>query len=88
MGRRRLSRQARRMAMMAVAVPMAAWGLEQAAQRLESRNPGSVWPSRLRQGADSLGGWGQGPLADRLRRPSTTVTRITTPPDDDQRRGS
>jgi hypothetical protein len=81
MGRRRLSRQARRMAMVAVAVPMAAWGLEQAAQRLEGRNLGSAWPGRLRQGADWLGGWAQGPLADRLRRPTTTVTRITTPDD-------
>ena len=79
MGRRRLNRQARRMAMVAVAVPMAAWGLEQAAQRLEGRNPGSAWPGRLRQGADWLGVWGQGPLADRLRRPTTTVTRITPP---------
>ena len=79
MGRSRLSRQARRMAMVAVAVPMAAWGPEQAAQRLEGRNPGSAWPGRLRQGADWLGVWGQGPLAGRLRRPTTTVTRITTP---------
>ena len=79
MGRRRRNRQARRMAMMAVAVPIAAWGLEQAAQRLEGRNPRSAWPGRLRQGADWLGVWGQGPLADRLRRPTTTVTRITTP---------
>ena len=79
MGRRRLNRQARRMAMMAVAVPIAAWGLEQAAQRLEGRNPRSAWPGRLRQGADWLGGWAQGPLADRLRWPTTTVTRITTP---------
>ena len=82
MGRRRRSRQARRMAMVAVAVPMAAWGLEQAAQRLEGRNPGSAWPGRLRQGADWLGGWAQGPLADRLRRPTTTVSRITTRPGD------
>jgi hypothetical protein len=81
MGRRRRSRQARRMAVVAVAVPMAAWGLEQAAQRLEGRNPGSMWPGRLRQGADWLGGLGQGPLADRLRRPTTTVTRITKPDD-------
>ena len=81
MGRRRRNRQARRMAMMAVAVPIAAWGLEQAAQRLEGRNPRSAWPGRLRQGADWLGVWGQGPLADRLRRPTTTVTRITTPDD-------
>ena len=81
MGRRRLSRQARRTAMVAVAVPMAAWALEQAAQQLEGRNPGSAWPGRLRQGADWLGVWGQGPLADRLRRPTTTVTRITTPDD-------
>jgi hypothetical protein len=63
----------------AVAVPMAAWGLEQAAQRLDGRNPRSVWPGRLRQAADWLAGWGQGPLADRLRRPTTTVTRITKP---------
>jgi hypothetical protein len=81
MARRGLSRKARRMAMVAVAVPMAAWGLEQAAQQLEGRNPGSEWPGRLRQGADWLGGWAQGPLADRLRRPTTTVTRITTPDD-------
>jgi hypothetical protein len=81
MARSRLGRQARRMAMVAVAVPMAAWGLEQAAQRLEGHNPGSVWPGRLRQGADWLDGWGQGPLADRLRRPTTTVTRITKPDD-------
>ena len=81
MGRRRLGRQARRMAMVAVAVPMAAWGLEQAAQRLEGRDPGSVWPGRQRRGADWLGGWAHGPLADRLRRPTTTVTRITMPDD-------
>ena len=77
MRRRRFSRQARRMAVVVVAVPMAAWGLEQAAQRLEGRNPGSTWPGRLRQGADWLARLGEGPLADRLRRPTTTVTRIT-----------
>jgi hypothetical protein len=82
MRKRGLSRQARRMALVAVAVPATAWGLDQAAQRLEGRNPGSVWPSRLRQGADWLGGWGQGPLADRLRRPTTTVTRIPPKPED------
>ena len=81
MARGRLSRQARRMAMVAVAVPVAAWGLEQAAQRLEGHKPGSAWPGRLRQGADWLGVWGQGPLAGRLRRPTTTVTRITKPDD-------
>jgi hypothetical protein len=56
MARRRLSRQARHMAIVAVAVPVATWGLEQAAQRLEGRNPGSAWPGWLRQGADWLGG--------------------------------
>jgi hypothetical protein len=60
MARRRRSRQARRMAMVAVAVPMAVWELEQAAHRLEGRNPGSAWPGRLRQGADWLGGWAPG----------------------------
>jgi hypothetical protein len=87
MRRRRLRRQARRMALVTVAVPMAAWGLEQAARRLEGRTPGSVWPGRLRQGASWLGGWGQGPLADRLRRPTTTVSRIPTT-SDGQPRGS
>ena len=65
-------------AVAAVLSTLAFAGSAQAAQRLEGRNPGSAWPGRLRQGADWLGGWGQGPLADRLRRP-TTVTRITKP---------
>jgi hypothetical protein len=60
-----------------VALPLAAWVLEQAAHRAETRDPASPAGRRLRQGADFVQRWGRGPLADRLRRPTTTVTRRT-----------
>ena len=63
--RRGLRRAVRRLALVAIAVPLAAWALEQAARRLEARGTAAQW---LRGGADLLGRQGRGPLARRLRR--------------------
>jgi hypothetical protein len=70
----------RQLAFVTVAVPVAAWALEQAARRAEARDPASPASRRLRQGAGFVQRFGRGPLADRLQRrpPSTTVTRTDT----------
>ena len=65
---RRASRGLRRVAIITVLVPLAAWALEEAARRAEARGDTSPWGRRLRQGADWLGGFGRGPLASRMRR--------------------
>ncbi|HZD38273.1 MAG TPA: hypothetical protein VE664_06505 [Actinomycetes bacterium] len=70
-GRRRLARRAgrvvRRLAIITILVPLAAWALEEAARRAEARGDTSPWSRRLRQGADWVGGFGRGPLAKRMR---------------------
>ena len=68
--RRGLKRRARRLALVTVALPVAAWALEQAARRLEARGSAARWSRRLRGGADWLGRQGRGPLAERLRQPT------------------
>jgi hypothetical protein len=68
--RRALKRGIRRLALVAIAVPVVAWALEQAAQRLEARGAAAWWSQRLRGGAELLGRQGRGPLAKRLRRPT------------------
>jgi hypothetical protein len=74
--RSRMKGQALRVALVTVAVPAAAWALEQAARRAETRDKTSPTSRRLRQGADFVQHLGRGPLADRLgRRPATTVIR-------------
>jgi hypothetical protein len=74
--RMRMGRRTRQLAFVTVAVPVAAWALEQIARRAEVRDQASPASKRLRQGADLVQRFGRGPLADRLQRrpPSTTVT--------------
>lgn len=78
--RMRMGRRTRQLAFVTVAVPVAAWALEQAAHRAEVRDQASPASKRLRQGADLMQRFGRGPLADRLQRrpPSTTVTQTDT----------
>jgi hypothetical protein len=78
--RMRMGRRTRQLAFVTVAVPVAAWALEQAARRAEVRDQASPASKRLRQGADLVQRFGRGPLADRLQRrpPSTTVTPTGT----------
>jgi hypothetical protein len=86
--RRTTKRRAGQLAFVTVAVPVAAWALEQAARRAEARDQVSPASRRLRQGADYVQRFGRGPLADRLRqRPATTVTWREQPPQPDQNRG-
>jgi hypothetical protein len=77
--RPRMMRRTRQLAFVTVALPVAAWALEQAARRAETRDQASPASRRLRQGADYVQRWGRGPLADRLRRPTTTATRVDKP---------
>jgi hypothetical protein len=82
------TRRARQLALVTLAAPVAAWALEQAARRAETRNQTSPTSRRLRQGADFMQRFGRGPLADRLRqRPVTTVTWRAQPPQPDQHPG-
>jgi hypothetical protein len=53
-------------ALVTVAVPVAAWALEQVARRAEARDKTSPTSRRLRQGADFVQRFGRGPLAARL----------------------
>jgi hypothetical protein len=78
----RMRRRTRQLAFVTVAVPVAAWALEQAARRAETRDPASPASRRLRQGADLAQRFGRGPLADRLQRrpPSTNVPPTDTGP--------
>ena len=78
--RMRMGRRTRQLAFVTVALPVAAWALEQAARRAEVRDQASPASKRLRQGADMVQRFGRGPLADRLQRrpPSTTVTPTDT----------
>jgi hypothetical protein len=81
-------RRARQLALVTLAVPVAAWALEQAptAPRPVTRLPRPA--GALRQGADFMQRFGRGPLADRLRQwPDTTVTWRQQPPQPDQHRG-
>jgi hypothetical protein len=73
--RPRMMRRTRQLAFVTVAIPIAGWALEQAARRTETRDQASPSSRRLRQGAEFIQQWGRGPLADRLRRPTTTATR-------------
>ena len=84
----RMGRRTRQLAFDTVAVPVAAWALEQAARRAEAGDKTSSTSRRLRQGADFVQRFGRGPLADRLRqRPDTTITWREQPPQPDQHRG-
>jgi hypothetical protein len=66
--RSRTNRRVRRLALIMVAVPVAAWALEEAARRADARDANSPTGRRLRQGAGILRGFGRGPLANRLER--------------------
>ncbi len=68
--RSRTKRRARRLALVTVAVPVAAWALEQVARRAEARDRTSPASRRLRQGADvcdasAVGHWPTGWTAGR-----------------------
>jgi hypothetical protein len=79
-------RRVRRLALVMVAAPVAAWALEQAAHRAEARDTASPTGRRLRQGADVARRFGRGPLADRLgRRPVTRGTLRNRHPQPGQR---
>jgi hypothetical protein len=70
-----MRRRARQLAFVTVAMPVAAWALEQTARRVEARDTTSPASRRLRQGADLVQRFGRGPLADRLgRRPGPAAT--------------
>jgi hypothetical protein len=69
-----MKRRTRQLVFVTVALPVAAWALEQAARRAEARDQASPASRRLRQGADFMQRWGRGPLADRLRRPTDNAT--------------
>jgi hypothetical protein len=66
--RTRTKRRVRRLALIMVAAPVAAWALEEAARRAEARDTASPTGRRLRQGADIVRRFGRGPLANRLGR--------------------
>jgi hypothetical protein len=68
------------LALVTVAAPVAAWALEQAAQRAEARDRTSQVSRRLRQGADFVQRFGRGPLAGRLGRRPATGPASTAPP--------
>jgi hypothetical protein len=78
--RYRTRRRARRLALVMVAAPAAAWALEQAARRSEARDSTSPASRRLRQGADLAQRFSRGPLADRLSRRPATATAQPPPP--------
>jgi hypothetical protein len=59
-----LNRRARRLGLITVALPAAAWALEQAAQRAETRDPNSSTSRRLRLGANFVQRYGHGPLGN------------------------
>jgi hypothetical protein len=65
---RRARRGLKRLAIITILIPLAAWALDEAARRAEARGDSSPWGRRLRQGADWLGRFGRGPLASRMRR--------------------
>jgi hypothetical protein len=65
---RRTRRGLRRLAIITVAIPLAAWALEELARRTEARRPASPWSRRLRQGSEWVGTFGRGPLARRGHR--------------------
>ena len=62
-----LRRRAASLVVATVAVPVAAWGIEEAARKAEARDPKSTTSKRLRQVADVAQTFAQGPIADRLR---------------------
>ncbi len=65
---RRARRTYKRLAVITILIPLAAWALDEAARRAEARGDDSPWGRRLRQGAEWVGGFGRGPLANRMRR--------------------
>jgi hypothetical protein len=73
--KKRTKRRLRRLAIIAIGIPVAAWALEEAARRSEARSGPSPTSRRLRTGADWLGRMGRGPLASRLRRPPEPAAR-------------
>jgi hypothetical protein len=66
----------RRLALITIVLPIAAWALQRAAQRAETRDPRSLASRRLRQAATLAERYGRGPLRTKRQRRSTTVTSI------------
>jgi hypothetical protein len=64
---RSLRRRAASLAVATVAVPVAAWGIEEVTRRAEAKDPKSTTTRRLRQVSDIAQGFSRGPVADRLR---------------------
>jgi hypothetical protein len=85
--RYRRRRRVRQLALVMVAAPAAAWALEQAARRAETRDNTSPASRRLRQGADLVQRFGRGRLADRLRRRPATTAATQPPPSASQHGG-
>jgi hypothetical protein len=65
--RRRAKRMLKRVAIITVLIPLAAWALDEAARRAEGRQGASPMSQRLRQGSEWVGRFGRGPLARRMR---------------------
>jgi hypothetical protein len=65
--RMRAKRMLKRLAVITVLIPLAAWALDEAARRAEGRQGPSRMSERLRKGADLIGRRGRGPLAKRMR---------------------
>ena len=77
--RTRTRRRARQLGFVTVAVPVAAWALEQAARGAVARGTTSPTSRRLRQVADLVQRFSRGPLADRLqRRPAMAASPADT----------
>jgi hypothetical protein len=63
----RIRRRMAQLGVITVALPVAGWLLDKAAERAEQRRPGSGASKWLRQGSDFAHGMGRGPLSNRLR---------------------
>lgn len=66
--RMRMWRGIRRLALVVVALPVAAWALERVARRVEAGDGSTATSQRLRQAAGFLRRFSRGPLAKRLDR--------------------
>jgi hypothetical protein len=62
-----LRRRLWQLALVTLAVPAAAWLLEEAARRQEARKGASASSARLRQWSRTVGRFGRGPLSGRRR---------------------
>jgi hypothetical protein len=63
-----LRRRLWQLAFVTLAIPAAAWLLEEVARRQEAKNGASSSSDRLRRWSQTVGGFGRGPLSSRRRR--------------------